>query len=223
MRDQPGLPDALRRQGRRLLGGTLAAGALAWACSAIAQDATVCGPLATGGYGPLDYRKATAQQKELVEGSHFTREIEALQKGRSGSLAGEIDYTLRAFPNHPRALMAMMRLGERDKTERPYGAMFSVGCYFERAVRFQPDDPTARTLRGIYLLRTGQRQGAIEELEVARERAGDDPNINYNLGLAYFEMKDYDKALQHAKKAYEFGFPLEGLKNKLKRAGKWQD
>lgn len=201
----------------------LAAGAFLWLSAAGAQDPTLCGPIATGGVGPYDYRTATAQQKQLVEGAHFTRDIETLKRGRTGTVGAEIDYTLRAFPNHPRALMAMMRLGQREKTERPGGTLFPVGCYFERAVRFQPEDPTARLLRGIYLLRTGQRQGAIEELEIARERAGDDANVHYNLGLAYFDVKDYDKALEHARKAYALGFPLDGLKNKLKGAGKWQD
>jgi hypothetical protein len=37
----------------------------------------------------------------------------------------------------------------------------------------------------------------------------------------YFDMKDYGKAVEYAKKAYDLGFPLAGLRNKLKQAGKW--
>ena len=33
----------------------------------------------------------------------------------------------------------------------------------------------------------------------------------------------YDKALASAHRAYGAGFPLPGLKNKLKRAGKWRE
>src|SRR5262245_1653589 len=126
--------DALRPQMRRRVARALAAGALVWATVASAQDVTVCGPIETGGYGPYDYRTATAQQKRVVDAAHFTRNVEMLRGSGRASVGGDIDYTLRAFPNHPRALMAMMRLGERDKTERPVGAMFSVACYFERAV-----------------------------------------------------------------------------------------
>ena len=57
----------------------------------------------------------------------------------------------------------------------------------------------------------------------AVELAPEDPTINYNAGLAYLKKKEYDKARQHAKKAYELGFPLPGLKNKLVEAGKWDE
>ena len=44
-----------------------------------------------------------------------------------------------------------------------------------------------------------------------------------DLGLAYADLKQYDKALESAHRAYGAGFPLPGLKNKLKRAGKWRE
>jgi len=37
------------------------------------------------------------------------------------------------------------------------------------------------------------------------------------------ELKEYDLALKHALRAYELGYPLMGLKNKLKRLGVWAD
>lgn len=174
-------------------------------------------------FGPFDYRTASEKNKQLVEGAHFTRDVETLRSGHSGLLGGDISYTLTSFPNHPRALLSMMKLGEREKTERPRGARFTVACYFARAVRFAPDDGSVRVLYGIYLARKGQNAEAIEQLQAAQKVAGDDPNVHYNLGLAYFDLRDYDKALLHAKKAYELGFPLPGLQYKLKQAGKWRD
>jgi tetratricopeptide (TPR) repeat protein len=119
----------------------------------------------------------------------------------------------------------MTRLAEREKTERPLGARFTVACYFARAVEFAPDDGAVRVLYGIYLSRRGHKNEALEHLQAAQKLLADadNPNLHYNLGLAYFELKDYDKALAHAKKAYELGFPLPGLRDKLKRAGKWHD
>jgi tetratricopeptide (TPR) repeat protein len=76
---------------------------------------------------------------------------------------------------------------------------------------------------GIHLMRRGARDQAIKQLEAAYEKVGDDPNLNYNLGLAYFDAGQYDRALEQAKKAASLGFPLDGLKNKLKKAGRWQD
>jgi tetratricopeptide (TPR) repeat protein len=174
-------------------------------------------------FGPFDYRTASQKNKSLVEGAHFTREVEMLRHGHRGSLAGDISYTLNSFPNHPRALVSMMKLGEREKTERPRGARYTVACYFARAVRFAPDDGAVRVLYGIYLLKLGKKKEAVEQLQAAQELVGDDRNVHYNLGLAYFDMKDFDRALLHAKKAYELGFPLPGLRDKLKQAGKWRD
>ena len=46
----------------------------------------------------------------------------------------------------------------------------------------------------------------------------------YNLGLAYFDLKDYARANDYASKAYRNGFPpnIVGLREKLKKVGKWE-
>lgn len=220
------LPDLRRRIAGScwsLAARALGVSALVWATVAGAQDVTVCGPIESGGYGPFDYRTATAYQKRLVEGAHFTRDIERLRKGKTGSLGAELDYTLRAFPNHPRALLAMVRLAEKEKKERPQGAGYPAGCYFERAIRFTPDDPAVRVVFAHYLIDRGDRSGARQQLELVREKVGNDPNLSYNVGLAYFDLKDYALAREHAKRAYELGFPLDGLKKKLQQVKQWQD
>ncbi len=182
-----------------------------------------CGDLQNA-YGPYDYRTATEFQKHLVEGAHFTPEVESLKGARgSATVGGDIDYTLRAFPNHPRALLAMKRLGEREKKLKVRGANYPVECYFDRAVRFAPDDPAVRIVFGHYLIDKGDAAGARKQLELAREKARDNANLSYNLGLAYVDLKDYPLAREYAKRAYELGFPLEGLKKKLQQAGQWQD
>ena len=53
--------------------------------------------------------------------------------------------------------------------------------------------------------------------------AKDDANIHYNLGLALIEVGRVDDALMHAQLAYKAGFPLPGLREKLKRMGKWRE
>jgi uncharacterized protein (TIGR02996 family) len=196
---------------------------LGWATIAAGQDVTVCGPIQTGGYGPFDYRTATAYQKRLVEGAHFPREVETLQRGHRGSLGGDIDYTLRAFPNHPRALLAMVRLGEKTKRQMPQGASWPVECYFERAIRFTPDDPAVRVVFAHYLLERGDKEGARKQLELVEGKVDNDANLSYNAGLAYFDLKDYARAREHAKHAYALGFPLDGLKKKLKQVKQWED
>jgi Tfp pilus assembly protein PilF len=188
------------------------------------QAAPYCGDLENA-YGPFDYANSSERQRNLpvVEKHHFTPNVEKLVNGNSGPLGGELDYTLRAFPNHPRALAALANLAVRDKTVKPVGAKYSVECYFERAIRFKRNDPAVRMVYGTYLLQRGEPDKAIYQLNVAVNLQPEDPNINYNLGLLYLKKKDYEQAKTYAKKAYDLGFPLPGLKNQLIQAGKWDD
>jgi tetratricopeptide (TPR) repeat protein len=197
--------------------------ALTYCASASAREAVEnCGSL-DAGVGPFDYRTATAKQRHIVESAHFTRNVENLVRGETSvRIASDLNYTLHAFPNHPRALMAMVNLGIRERSSRPEGAAYSVDCYFERAIRFRQDDGAVRMVFGYYLLRKGEAGDAIRELQNAAELSGEDMNVHYNIGLAYYDLKEYDKALEHAKRAYALGHPLPGLRRKLQRIGKWQ-
>lgn len=192
---------------------------------ALAADTPPCSvEKVPGQFGPFDYRTAAAADKNIVEGAHFTKDVETLRKGSSSvNIADDIGYTLHAFPNHPRALLAMSNLGLKLKTQRPPGARFTVDCYFERAVHFRPDDQMVRLVLGIHLTRRGQKEAARTQLEIAERYPLNDANFHYNLGLAFLDADDADRALVHAWKAYELGYELPGLRNRLERAGKWRD
>jgi len=182
-----------------------------------------CGNPFENAFGPFDYRTAPSDSKKVVETYHFTSAVESLQGGITGTIGGEIDYTLRVFPNHPRALMAMVRLGEREKTIKPKGANYSVECYIERAVQFRPDDVNVKMIRGIYSSMKRKYGQAIPDFSAVIEEQPNNANAHYNLGLAFFEIKDYDRAREEAKLAQSLGFPLHGLEQKLRAAGKWQE
>jgi tetratricopeptide (TPR) repeat protein len=181
----------------------------------------VCGDLQNA-YGPFDY---WVQKKELevVEAFHFTPSVESLTRGRSGSLGSDLDYTLRASPNHVRALAAMVNLGAKEKTETPNGTLYSIECYFDRALRFRPGDAMVRVVYANFLGKRGKAAEALKQLELAKAAGVDSGNFNYNLGLAYFDAKEFEQSLESAHRAYKQGFNLPGLKNKLVRAGKWRD
>lgn len=198
---------------------TSGAAALLLSVSANAYDQ--CGALQNA-YGPFDY---WTQKKELqvVESFHFTPEVETLRSGKSGSIGADLDYTLRASPNHVRALAAMMNLAIKQKTQRPTGAGYPVECYFDRAMRFRPNDAAVRLVFANYLSRMGKNADAIKQLEIAESAGGNSGNFYYNLGLAYFEVNDYEKSVIAANRAYHMGFNLPGLKGKLVKAGKWRD
>lgn len=202
----------------------LAVSAAAWLTGQIAVADGLppdCGNFRNN-YGPFDYR-VDKKKLPIVEHYHFTPEVEMLRRGATAALGGDIDYTLRAFPNHHRALMAMMRLAERERKEKPRGARYTVSCYMARAEAFRPTDGMVKMLAGIYLLQKGQAADAVSKLEAAEELDGGNANLHYNLGLAYFKLKKFDEALEQAHKAYALGFNLPGLRSMLEKAGKWRD
>lgn len=191
------------------------------AISGIAHaDESDCGDLRNA-YGPFDYRTVPEMNRFLVEKEHFTPEVERLIKGNAGYIGADLDYTLRAMPNHHRALLSMTNLSFKEGTERPRGSRYTVACWFDRAIRLAPDDGKMRSVYGYYLSRKGRSKEAIEQFKLALEYGQDDGNTHYNLGLVLFNVKEYDESLAHAKAAEERGFPLQGLKNKLQSINKW--
>lgn len=186
----------------------------------MAQNApSVCGDLHNA-YGPYDYR-TDRDKLPIVEGTHFPPEVEALVRGRTSYIGGDLDYTLRAFPNHHRALASMMKLAEREKNRQPRGAKYTVECYFERAVRFAPDDAIVRMLFATDLYKIGRVQDANQQVDESVKLAGNDPFAHYNAGLVYFDLKNYGKALRQAQAAYALGFTRPDLREALKSVGKW--
>lgn len=192
--------------------------------TAVAQDVPGCGSLrSVGQYGPYDYR-TDADKLPIVLGAHFTPEVEALVRGRTSVWPGnDIDYTLRAIPNNHRALLAMMRLGEKEKTPQPRGAHFMVECYFQRAIAFRPDDAIVRMIYSTYLNSKARTQDANAQLETAITLAKDNGFTHYNIGLHFFELKNYDKALVQAHRAMALGFARTDLQEQLTQVGKWTE
>jgi tetratricopeptide (TPR) repeat protein len=192
-----------------------------------------CGSLANA-YGPFEYRfdrfkpipgdhLSHQGHLQVVEAFHFTPEVEALIRGKAGSIATDLDYTLRAFPNHHRALSALMRYWERAKSPQPGNLPRPAECYFERAVRFQPDDTTARMLYAMFLHKDKRGAEARQQLEYATTYAADNAFTHYNIGLVYFDLGEPANALSQAHRALALGFPRMELKNRLVAIGKWQE
>lgn len=188
--------------------------------AALAAD---CPPFVKGTTGGDYYNPDDAKGRAVVENFHFGPSVEALQRGQSGSLGGDIGYTLEHFPNHPRALAAMARLSLRLHKAHVPGARHSVECYFQRAIRFAPEDGAAQAMYGAYLLSLKRDKEALEHLESAVSVQPGHAAAWYNLGLARIRMKAYPAALEAAHKAYGLGFPLPGLKQQLKAAGEWRE
>lgn len=185
-------------------------GVLASAASAQSN----CGDLDTH-YGPFDYR-TDRSKLPIVEQYHFTPRVERLLGGISTTHAeGDISYTLHAFPNHHRALASLIRLAERSGQRHPQRLDLSVDCYFERAVRFRPDDLIVRMLLADFLIRTGRGQEAELQLDHVANMAGDNPLTHLNAGRLLMKLGRYDKAAERVKRARELGLERTDLDAQL--------
>ena len=70
---------------------------------------------------------------------------------------------------------------------------------------------------------TPQNQAQLADLKFSDIQVDpNNANVHYNLGLLYFDQKDYPKARAAAQRAYELGFALPGLKKMLESAGQWE-
>ncbi len=189
-----------------------------------AEENSSCGPLHTSGqYGPYDFR--TDKDKiPVVVNYHFGPEVENLIRGQSSTAIGaDIAFTLRAIPNHPNALMSMMLLGEKEKSETPAGSQYSVECWFDRAIRFRRDDNVARMIYTSFLTKKNRKVDALRQLDVILANAKDNPFTYNNVGLLYFDMGEYPKALAQAHKSMELGLDRPALREKLQAVGKWSE
>jgi len=188
--------------------------------AALAAD---CPPYTKGTTGGDYYNAEDARGLTVVETYHFGPQVETLQRGMSGSIGGDIGYTLEHFPNHPRALASMARLALRAKKPQAPGAPLSVECYFQRALAFVPTDAATRALFGAYLLTLRRDAEAVDQLQAALDSQQGNAAAWYNLGLAQARLKHWPAALTAAHKAYGLGFPLPGLRQQLKSAGQWRE
>jgi tetratricopeptide (TPR) repeat protein len=209
--------------------GVLAAAALMMssaAAQAVAQPAPEelidCGDPFTNGVGPYDYNngehRTNPQKIPIVEKFHFTRQVESLAAGASSEfIMSDLDYTLRAVPNHHRALNAVARYDLREGSIPP--RWHSAACWFHRATLFRPDDGQVWLVYANWLAGKKREEQALEAYQRAKALLPESPEVDYNLGLLYFNMGNFAKSLESAKAAYAGNYPLPGLRRKLAERG----
>lgn len=177
-------------------------------------------------FGPYDYlqRHTLTGQLGIVEKHHFGPQVEQLISGmRTGprGVPAELNYTLRAWPNHHRALNSIIQY-QLLKADKKRDSRFPPAeCYLERAIKFSPTDGITQMLYANLLQRTGHKKRALEQYEKALTLQPKGIQIKYNLALLLADLKKYERAKGYAVELYAKGFPLPGLKNKLRKAGYW--
>jgi hypothetical protein len=200
-----------------------------------AQQSAVAGACELGNVSPnrWDYRRERwpAAHKERfewqlkdLEVNHFRPYTEMLVRPTTGrSIGADLHYVLRLWPNHHRALVTLVRLGERERTDQPKDTFYTISCYFERSLHFAPDDTVVRGLYANHLAKRSERGLALHQLELLKQYAEQSPFTHHNAGLIYLELQEFDRALEQAYRAEELGIPAQSmLRRRLEAAGKWR-
>jgi len=195
----------------------------------------------TNAYGPFDYTNKPEYIKNvrIVEAYHFSEDYERIIINNNGNdllprnIMKDLDYTLRACPNHHRALYAVasyMTFLKKRKTDK-YNWLLkkyrTPECYFERAAAYSKKDYKPYLIYGMHLYKKGEIKESIKMLNKSLSRTKEEhtnySELYYTLGLVYLKDKKYDDSLKYAKKAYALGYPFPFLKKKLTEMGKWKN
>ena len=167
---------------------------------------------------PHDYYATPAGSELLrnVENYHMGPARKKMADKSYNYAQGDIDFMLRYFPNHPRALALMGEVA--TQTKRP----FLARKYFDRAIELYPERGGTYIVYGVFLHKAGDVQDAIKQYRTGLKLSPGDMDGHYNLGLALVQAGQYKEANRHAQKAYALGHPLRGLRAKLERANAWK-
>lgn len=162
------------------------------------------------------YGNPNPKHLSAVERHHLPQAREKARWKNPSYAWTDVNFILRHFPNHPDALMLAIDLSFKSNDMR------HVKELFEKAVLFDPEPAAPWVIYGLFYHRHGQLSEAVKRYLEALKRDPDLAEAHYNLGLAYFKLKQYEAANQAAQKAYALGYPLPGLRRQLKRVDKWQ-
>lgn len=196
--------------------------------------------LANGRIGPYDYFDPRNSQPtgaapqgniKRVTNVHLTKSMIRLQHGNTTSISGDLDYTLRAIPNHPDGLDLVSRLEKKlnspsakfDKKLKGERLPKTADCYFRRALLLAPNRPVTHSIYGIHLHRNNKYEDAKKAYSRAIELGSQNPEVHYNLGLTLYHLKEFAAAEDQAKIAYQKGYPLPGLRDFLRQEGLCQN
>jgi tetratricopeptide (TPR) repeat protein len=171
-------------------------------------------------YAPEDFHRGRARALDLrssVEKNHLKPAHQCVREMDVGCAEHELDFVLRWVPNHPQGLELMSRFAvERGKPK-------SALPYLDFAIEQYPQYVSSYIIYGIHRYRMEQYSSAVDRFKQALQRNPDSASAHYNIGLTLVKLNRFSEARKHAKRAYELGYPLQGLKKQLKERGAWSE
>ena len=92
----------------------------------------------------------------------------------------------------------------------------------KQVIKNKPDLPDGHVVLGNFLYKEGKFDQAREVLQSGLEKVPKPTaEMHYFLGMVLLKQGSYDSAREQAHNAYKQGYPLPGLRNRLKAAGHW--
>lgn len=200
-------------------------------------------------FGPLDYYTTKPSNVALVERAHMGFVLANAKRSRNScEVFQNLDYVMRAIPNHPQALQEMAAYletsapcphatGARSNTQAAAASILKgrwrvtdADAYFHVALNFLtrdthviPRHAETHVLYGDWLRKKGRHDEAMKQFETARNLKPSLADTYYALGLLYLDQKDVASALENAQKAYSLGKPPAELRERLIAAGAWKN
>ena len=150
---------------------------------------------------------------------HYCAGLILVNQGKPSHAIKEFDFTLARVPTDhylhaeimTRIAMAYFELGQKEE----------ANTFFDTAISQHNQLPQGYIGKAITLRKDKQLTKAIEILVKGDKNTEHmSAEINYHLGLAYYDNKQYERSKQHANIAYELGYPLQGLRRKLNQINK---
>ena len=186
-------------------------------------------------FGPTMPKAALEQQKATLGQAweyihHHCAGLSYLQRAKSARTADERKFALRQAMEESRFTYARVKpdlpiyaeiATHMGSIARTSGDQELALQYYGVAMTTHPQFPGGYEGTALVLQDQHKNDAALEVLLQGNEATGgDSPEIHYFLGLAYLNLKDLDLASEHARRAYDLGYPLPGLRNKLAAAGR---
>ena len=131
-----------------------------------------------------------------------------------GNAIGHYQRIKRKNPMFPDTVITLAKM------EKMRGNTSAALTYLEEAMEAHPTSTSPYAFSAIIYKDLGDLDKAVEVLVRGNKAAsGNSAELHYFLGLMYVEKNNLELAKKHAAYAYELGYPLPGLKAKLRRRG----
>ncbi len=128
-------------------------------------------------------------------------------------------FTARIPPDSPVMAKALYSLAQ---AYNGLGDKASAINTLNQAVQEHPEVAASHIALALYLRDNKDLPGALKALEYGVQVAGEhSAELNYDLALVLIESNQSQEAVKYAHKAYDLGYPLPGLRNKLAHLGLW--